>query len=36
VPLIGGEMLVLGTGMTEEVIADSIVIEQPSQDECAR
>jgi hypothetical protein len=30
----GGEMLVQGTGMTEEVIADPIVLEQPSQDEC--
>jgi hypothetical protein len=34
VPLMGGEMLVQGTGMTEEVIVDPIVVEQPSQDEC--
>jgi hypothetical protein len=34
VPLTGGEMLVQGTGMTEEVIVDPIVLEQLSQDEC--
>jgi hypothetical protein len=30
----GGEMLVQGTRMTEEVITNPIVLEQSSQDEC--
>jgi hypothetical protein len=34
VSLMGEEILVQGTGMTKEVIADPIVVEQPSQDEC--
>jgi hypothetical protein len=32
--LTGGEILVQGTSMTKEVIADPIVVEQPSQNEC--
>jgi hypothetical protein len=34
VSLTGGEMLGQGTRMIEEIITDSIVLEQPSQDEC--
>jgi hypothetical protein len=34
-PLSGGEMNVHGTGMTtKEIIADLIVVEVPSQEEC--
>jgi hypothetical protein len=34
VSLMGGEMLVQGTEMIEDVIADPIVVKKPSQDEC--
>jgi hypothetical protein len=34
VSLTGGEILVQGTSMTKEVIADPIIVEQPSQNEC--